>query len=206
MRRVRCTSAAGMPSGGRHCRSTSCSSRTSRPSGSCSKFFLRSAGGDTHVVSTYWRLHSDSSDTLFILALAVTLSLTHTHTHTVQSSKKPLSVCRGFFSLQTLMQTVNHTTQRITMGYNDGVLQKIHLHIHLSWHIRQAKSWKHLPFCSLSSLLPLFRSVSHTQRHGLGTDMRCERRRGCSWWCRLSSRPHTGTSSPPVQTAPPPES
>lgn len=49
MRRGRSTSAAGMPSGGRHCSSTSCSSRTSRPSGSCSKFFLRSTGGDTDV-------------------------------------------------------------------------------------------------------------------------------------------------------------
>ncbi len=36
------TSAGGMPSGGRHCNKTSCSRRTSLPSGSCSKFFLRS--------------------------------------------------------------------------------------------------------------------------------------------------------------------
>lgn len=36
------TSAGGMPSGGRHCNKTSCSKRTSLPSGSCSKFFLRS--------------------------------------------------------------------------------------------------------------------------------------------------------------------
>lgn len=93
-------------------------------------------------------------------------AFTHAHTHTPCKAPKSRCQCVGFFlfffSLQTLMQAVNHTTQRITMGYNDGVQQKIHLHIHLSWHIRQAKSWKHLPFCSRSSLLPLFRSVSHT--------------------------------------------
>lgn len=54
----------------------------------------------------------------------------------------------------------------------------------------------HLPFL----ILPLFLSFSLC----VGTDRRCEHRRGCSWWCRLSSRPHTGTSNPPVQTVPPP--
>lgn len=36
------TSAAGIPSGGRHCNSTSCSRDTSFPRGSCSKDFFRS--------------------------------------------------------------------------------------------------------------------------------------------------------------------
>lgn len=36
------TSAAGMPSGGRHCNSTSCSRDTSFPRGSCSNDFFRS--------------------------------------------------------------------------------------------------------------------------------------------------------------------
>lgn len=36
------TSAAGMPSGGRHCNSTSCSRETSFPRGSCSNDFFRS--------------------------------------------------------------------------------------------------------------------------------------------------------------------
>lgn len=48
---MRSTSAAGIPSGGRHCSNTSCSSRTSRPSGSCSKFFLRSTGRGGHICS-----------------------------------------------------------------------------------------------------------------------------------------------------------
>lgn len=38
------TSAAGIPSGGRHCSSTSCSKDTSFPRGSCSKDFFRSEG------------------------------------------------------------------------------------------------------------------------------------------------------------------
>lgn len=38
------TSAAGMPSGGRHCSNTSCSRDTSLPRGSCSKDFFRSEG------------------------------------------------------------------------------------------------------------------------------------------------------------------
>lgn len=41
------TSAAGTPSGGRQCRTIIPLMGTSLPWGSCSKFFLRSAGGDT---------------------------------------------------------------------------------------------------------------------------------------------------------------
>lgn len=40
------TSAAGMPSGGRHCNSTSCSRDTSFPRGSCSNDFFRSEEKD----------------------------------------------------------------------------------------------------------------------------------------------------------------
>lgn len=40
---VTLTSAAGIPSGGRHCKSTSCSRETSFPNGSWSNVFLRSA-------------------------------------------------------------------------------------------------------------------------------------------------------------------
>ena len=83
----RSTSAAGMPSGGRHCRSTSCSSRTSRPSGSCSKFFLRSAGGwhsrSQHLwKAALWQQWQSVCDTG-----CHPRTHTHTHTHTIQSSK-----------------------------------------------------------------------------------------------------------------------
>ncbi len=79
------------------------------------------------------------------------LSHKHTHTHTHQAKPPKASVTMSCFSLHTLinMQSVNHTTPHITTWDYDGVLQQIYLHIYLSWHIWQAKSRKHLPFCCL---------------------------------------------------------
>jgi len=52
-----CTSAGGMPSGGRHCSSTSCSSDTSFPKGSCSNVFLKTEeNGDREETRLHFRI------------------------------------------------------------------------------------------------------------------------------------------------------
>lgn len=175
MRRETFTSAAGMPSGGRHCSSTSCSSRTSLPRGSCSKFFLRSRGGDTWTVT----------DMPFTLVM---LSATEALWRAMQCFYHRIAFFTPFPHKHATCQS-----RHDTYFHRGGILQPIHLHICVSWHTQQVESL----------LPPVYFTKTLIARD---TYMQCEHRPGCSWWCRPSSRPHTGTSSPPSRTAPPPES
>lgn len=181
MRDAEPTSAAGMPSGGRHWRSTSCSRRTSRPNGSCSKFFLRSAEAQR------WSQHlpKAAQQSQQWRALYQTQKHMHAHAITAKAHKNLLSLCYFFFSYphadcQSHYKPHHHGRH----WWSNSTFISIH-----------SLANAHLPFL----ILPLFLSSLC-----VGTDRRCEHRRGCSWWCRLSSRPHTGTSNPPVQTVPPP--
>lgn len=132
------TSAAGMPSGGRHCSSTSCSSRTSLPRGSCSKFFLRSAGGDTTDHSG-WRPAAAQS---------------HTHTYNMQSCRKPPSLYGIFHSVPLIsMKRQSARTTHYRTGLRRRASKDLFAYTLKLTHATSLKTQRHFIFSCVSCCL-----------------------------------------------------